>query len=252
MVIPSFSHGHIGLHSTYGHEHEKGAVPNNFLNANAAVSKEAGHSGYVKGPQCQWPRGGYTRKEAQHRVRNGVFDTSPQSFEFVRHYRPDEIGLTKGVRNSNLTLTSGSLTQTNLARFDALAPPRTLLRPESAGASTSSTLGVGVYHQTKVFVPRGKPPIGKPPSFAARPMSAPPDPRNAIAERRAQRAWALQQWERETSRPQLDIPVPMPGSRPQSAIDRRPRTLSSPPRPEDYRIYAGRERVPMPPPPLLY
>jgi len=122
------------------------------------------------------------------------------------------------------------------------------LRPKA----TSSTLGVGVYHQTKAFVPRGKPPIGKPPHFAARPFSAPPDPRIAIAERREQRARALQQWERETSRPPSEIPVPMPGSRPQSAIERRPRTLSSPPRPEDYKMYIGREHVPMPPPPLLF
>jgi hypothetical protein len=119
--------------------------------------------------------------------------------------------------------------------------------------STNSTLGVGVYHQTKVFVPRGKPPLmKKPPHFAARPLSAPPDPRIAIQERRAARAKALAHWERETSRVPSEIPVPMPGSRPQSAIDRAPRTLSSPPRPEDYRMYPGRDQCPMPPPPLLY
>lgn len=261
MPLPTYSHGHFGYHSTYGHEQTKGTVPNNYKNYNDLANRKAGAHGYFKPSFCHWPTGGYTRKEAQHNHRQGEYDVGPQSFEFAQYYKAADVGIAKRERQSDLAvmgsksaqLTEGALADwlsstTTGKRHHATRPDLNAKRerPQSApserSVKTVSSLGLATFSRTMgtAFEPHPKAAPWSTPSFAQyppRPQSAGP----AIKRQMERQALgeSLQLWEQEERRQNEVVAskkTPFPGSRgqPTEALAARiqeARALSAPPKP---------------------
>lgn len=246
--LPVFSHGHFGYHSTYGHELKKGGVPNNIKNYNDLANRPAGGTGYFKPSFCHWPTGGYTRKEAQHNHRQGEYDVGPQSFEFKQFYNAEDVGVATRERQSDLAVMGSRSSQlTEAALQDWLASTSTGKRfhatrldlnkgvpnfgstkgtrerpqtaPSERSAKTVSTLGLGIFSQTKgtAFEPKPKPAPGSTPWFASDPRNPryPPRPQSAgPAIQRAKERQALGEslnlWEKEEARQNEVINMPQP------------------------------------------
>lgn len=220
MPLPTYSHGHFGYHSTYGHEQTKGVIPNNYKNYNDLVERPAGSHGYFKPSFCHWPTGGYTRKEVQHTHRQGEFDVGPQSFEFSQFYRSQDVGVLKRARESDLQVVgsrSEMLTEASLKdwlsktttgkpfhpKLSAAQKARPQSAPSERSEKTNSTLALGIFSQTKgtAFEPQPKPAPWSTPSFA----QFPPKPKdNGPAAARAIKRQVLGQsvclWEDECAR----------------------------------------------------
>jgi hypothetical protein len=245
--LPVYSHGHFQLHCTYGQSQKKGSVPNNYKNYNDLVGRPAGGHGYFKPSFCHWPKGGYTLREAQHTHRNGELDVSPQSFEFGQYYLPEDVGVAKRHRDTDLAvmgtrcdkLTKAALdewlTQTAFINTASAQRPSAgghgrphtahARAPSDAGSEkTNLTLGIGVFSLTKgtAFEPEPKAAPWSTPSFAQyppRPKSAGP----AIQRQRERekQATAIRTWEKENERALANTQkaTPLPGAKgEQSAI----------------------------------
>jgi hypothetical protein len=250
-ALPVFSHGHFQYHCTYGHSAKKGAVPNNIKNYNDLVGRPAGGHAYFKPSFCHWPKGGYTRKEANHAHRNPDekrLDVDPQCFEFGQFYLPDDVGLKPRHRNTDLSvmgskcslltkealqdwLTETAFINTNTTtrptekngeagrmRASMRARPGSAPPPSARSDKTDSTLAIGTFSLTKgnAFVANPKPAAWSSPWFAT---GYPPRPKTVDpnkGRKREEEARALLQWEKEEAR-QTEVanhkPIPYPGAK---------------------------------------
>lgn len=197
---PTYPHGHFGYHLTFGGKMEDGAIPNNVKNTNdlfSRISENFGH-GYFKPAFCHWPKGGYTRREAQHNHKYGKLDTTPQSFEFMRQYTTGDLGVSRQVTQSSLAnrdtipldgktqpLTKGALDAQARRALQLSKHPQlgARKRPQSApserSTDTQETLHIMSFCLSKgrAFEAAPKPAPGSTPSFAnypKRPQSAGP------------------------------------------------------------------------------
>merc|ERR1719388_771024 len=139
---------------SYGHSYKKGSHPLNSANFNDTINRYTTH-GYFKPRFAEWPTGGYTRKEALHRVRNGVLDTSPQRYEWIRHgYSPSTLALERGVRQSNLA----SLSERQLMAHAEKHASSGAGSPKPKSEATESTLNMATnVHTTGLaYEPQGK------------------------------------------------------------------------------------------------
>jgi len=145
---------------SYGHSYKKGSHPLNSANFNDTINRYTTH-GYFKPRFAEWPTGGYTRKEALHRVRNGVLDTSPQSTEWGRHGYNQSLGLGRGVRQSNLASLSERQLAEHVKRSGSV--PALASRPESQSDAANSKataedlcMATNVQTSGTAFEPQGK------------------------------------------------------------------------------------------------
>jgi hypothetical protein len=229
--LPVFSHGHFQYHCTYGHSAKKGSVPNNIKNYNDLVGRPAGGHAYFKPSFCHWPKGGYTRKEANHAHHNPDerrLDVDPQCFEFGQFYLPDDVGVKQRQRQTDLAVMGSKsslltkealqdwLTQTAFISTNSAQRPvekhgeaaRTRVRPGSApppsarSEKTDSTLAIGTFSLTKgnAFVANPKPAGWSSPWFAS---GYPPRPKSVDPNKgreRQEKTNALLRWEQEEAR----------------------------------------------------
>jgi hypothetical protein len=248
--LPVFSHGHFQYHCTYGHSAKKGSIPNNRKNYNDLVGRPAGSHAYFKPSFCHWPKGGYTRKEANHAHRNPDekrLDVDPQCFEFGQFYLPDDIGLKPRNRSTDLSVMGSKssmltkealqdwLTQTAFINTSTAERPtakygeaartaKRLARPGSApppsarSDKTDSTLALGTFAVTKgnAFEANPKPAGWSSPWFAS---GYPPRPKTVDpnkGRKRQEEMNALLAWDREEAR-QTEVAntkeIPYPGAK---------------------------------------
>lgn len=156
----TYSHGHFGLSVTNGRAAKDGQIVNNNYNYSDLVKRTAGIHEYAKNPAANWPKGGYTRKEANRNHKKGVLDVSPQSPEYDQFYLAKDIGLYPRMRNSDLSVLgtrANQKTKANLAAFNQKTGQRLHMMPDwarpasapSESAETGSTLGLGMFSLTK-------------------------------------------------------------------------------------------------------
>jgi hypothetical protein len=141
---------------SYGHSFKGGSHPLNAANFNDVLDRQSGH-GYFKPRFAEWPTGGYTRREALHRVKNGVMDTGPQSTEWSRYGYDKSLGIQRGVRQSNLSTVSERQLM-DYARLSGSKSVPSLLppRPDSVGREDSLSMCTNVNTTGAAFEPQGK------------------------------------------------------------------------------------------------
>lgn len=161
----TYSHGHFGLSVTNGQPASHGQVVNNNFNYSDLVKRTAGVHEYAKNPAANWPKGGYTRKEANRSFRrpDGALDVSPQSPEYERFYLGKDLGLNRRVRNTDLAVLgtrASKTTKKELSAFNTMSGSRLPHMPDWARPATApsdsgvtlssgSTLGLGMFSLTK-------------------------------------------------------------------------------------------------------